>query len=202
MAASDLAEYKEWESLVDANWDKWQYRRNLYDYSLQKPANSFFTRSLYPSWYQERLLTYQFVSNMQQLGDIKPEELREFQAITKDKYLKPAYDIATKGWLRLSALWNPLGLLGWTTLTLISIRVRKPVSWYIVPGLMFYTFMVGIDNRNAMLNLGSVVDMTTWVAQKRKAKLWILEQKKDSAKLPLLPVMENQLKNLIANFKD
>jgi hypothetical protein len=202
MAASNLAEYKEWESLVDANWDKWQYRRNLYDYALQKPANSFFTKSLYPSWYQERLLTYQFVTNMQQLGDIKPEELNEFQSLTNDKYLKPGYEIATKGWLRLSALWNPIGLLGWATITLISMRVHKPVSWYIVPGLMFYTFSVGIDNRNAMLNLGNVVDMTKWVAEKRKAELWILEQKKDLAKLPTLPTLESQLKNLIDNFKD
>jgi hypothetical protein len=190
----------EWNKLVDKNWEHWEYYKDLFNYSLTKAANSVFTRPLYPFYYQQRLLKREFVENMQQLGELKPEEIEAYSKLSKSPRLKYAYKFYKKPTGRFIAYF-PLGLLGISTLIpYITYSSIKPLSWYIVPTVLFVFFSTVATNKLLKLALPEVVDMTQWAIEKRKAKVWAEESNHPISKIASYPLLQEQIKKIaIAN---
>ena len=201
MAGRSLPEYQAWEASFKENWDNWEYYRNLYSYALQKPANTFFSSRNYPLMYQQRLLRKQYVENMQLLGEVKAEEVQEYAKVSKCCCFPGTYRYFTKGPYNLVNLWNRWGAAGWGCSAYWAWYVKKAPSWYIAPGLLFYVFSVGVQNRIYKLQLGSMVDMTEWALEKRKAEVWRAEMKKDFADEISMLDFWNQFRELAKSYK-
>lgn len=199
--AKELAEYQEWQSLVDSHREHWQYFLNLYSYALQKPASTFLTSWLYPGFYQERLLYRDYAAAMQRVGEVKSDEIEEFSRITGDLAVVRTYDYIRSGPLRPAMLWNPLGASLGLLLTLLAARIRKPKVWYFVPGTLAYLTTIGLENRYHMLRLGTLVDLAEWTAEQRKVKIWLAEKKQATSNQPPVHQMEKQLIDLVTQFK-
>ena len=191
-----LPEYSAWNALFKEYKEYWQYYKNLYSYALQKPANTFFTSRMYPAFYQERLLKRQYAENMQLIGKVQQEELDLFCSFNPKFY--KVYDYFSGG---KSSYFSLTGLGTWAFMSLLAQRFAKSSSWLVVPGLMNYIFMVGIQRRGLKLQLGEMVDFTDWILQKRKAKVWAEENQGKFHQMPALPIVQSKLIQLSLNYK-
>lgn len=196
MEAQKTQAYQTWDKLSAQHWDDWQSLIDKYDFALQKPANTFFTRSIYPGFYQLRLLRREFALNMQQLGEVTDDEVEKYHQ------LDPANDFPELAKYHLKGSWLNLPLLGMSgLLTLSCILVRKPVSWLIVPPVLLYATSITIVHRIYTSRIGEMIDFTSWAIEKRKAEVWLQELKHEQAKVPSLHHIETQLVELATNFK-
>ena len=187
----------EWNKLVDKNWEYWEYYRDLYDFSLTKAANSLLTKPIYPVFYQDRLLKREFVENMQLLGELKPEEIKEFETLTENHVLHYTYNYYKKPTGGYFGYFNYGLLLAAAAFPFLARRSGKSVSWYIAPPMLFIVFGTMASYKMLHLNLSQVVDMTQWALEQRKAKVWLEEKKHPIAKLASFPTLQAQIVELV-----
>lgn len=180
-----------WNRLVEENWKHWEYYKSLYTYATQMPANTFFTRKLYPVWYQTRLLKKQLSENMQILGQVANTEITQYETLTEE-HIKKAFNYHTRT-KTLSGFYSTMGLLGGVLLSAFAWAASQPNSWRVVPGLVFYCLQVGVSRRTFDMRLGQVLDMTEWVKEKRKAEVWLEENSKNYFGMPSLPLAKEQV---------
>ena len=187
----------EWNKLSEKHWDYWEYYRDMYDFSLSKGANSLLTKVLYPVFYQEKLLKREFVKNMQLLGELKPEEISEYEGLRKKSYLHNVYNYYSKptGWY--------FGYVNWSVLTIalffpyVAYKSNKSISWYVMPSLLFLCAGTFATYHILRLNFSAVIDMTQWALEQRKAKVWVEEKNHPTAKLAPLPELRSQILALV-----
>jgi hypothetical protein len=191
----------EWNKLVDKNWDYWEYYRDLYDFALSKGANTIFTRFLYPVFYQERLLKREFVHNMQLLGELKSDEIKEYESLTRKPFLHRVYKYYSKptGWY-FGFAGGQL-LLASVIYPVLAHTYKKSISWYVMSPLLFTGFGLMAINHMLKLNLPAVLDMTQWALEQRKAQAWAEEKKLQPLKIAPLPELRAQILGLVQAHK-
>ena len=187
----------EWNKLVDKNWEYWEYYRDLFDFTLTKAANSVFTRTLYPAFYQDKLLKREFVENMQLLGELKPEEISEFEKISGNQILKYVYNYYKKPTGGYFGYFNTGLLFVAAVLPATAYKCNKSYSWYVVPPLLFILFGSFASQKVLHINLGQAVDMTQWALEQRKAQVWLEEKKHPTAKLAPFPELQHQIVEIV-----
>lgn len=188
---------EEWNKLVDKNWDSWEYYRDMYDFSLTKAANTLPTSLLYPLFYQEKLLKREFVEKMQQLGEIKPEEITQFEEISGNNSMHNAYSYNKRPTGGLFWYFNYSIAAGGLGLGLLSAKGGKSISWYYCAPLLFTVIGHMIAHQAMKINLGKVVDMSEWVIQQRKAKVWLEEKKHQTSRIATLPNLRSQILDIV-----
>ncbi|OMJ82974.1 hypothetical protein SteCoe_16185 [Stentor coeruleus] len=192
---------EEWNRLVDKNWDYWEYYRDMYDFSLTKAANTLPTSFLYPLFYQEKLLKKQFVDNMQQLGEIKPEEIAQFEEISNNRTIHNAYSYFKKPTGGFFWYFNYKIAIGGVALGILSALGSKSISWYFCSPLLFTAVGHMVAHQGMKINLGSVVDMSEWAIQQRKGKVWLEEKKHQTSRIATLPNLRTQILDIVKGNK-
>ena len=167
----------EWNKLVEEKWNYWEYYRDLFDFRISKAANSIFTRTLYPVFYQQSLLKKEFVENMQLLGDLLPEEVTEYTSLTHITYLDKSfsYHRNPSRWLHGFYGYEFVGVAAAISLT--AMATRKTFGFKVVIPTMFLFFSAMCLHKYFEKKLVQIVDMTQWALEKRKAEVWLQELK-------------------------
>lgn len=196
-----MASMDEWNKLVDKHWDYWEYYKDLYDFALSKGANNFMSKLIYPIFYQERLLKREFVDNMQLLGELKPEEIRDFEVLVEKPLLHNVYNYYKKPTGGYYGYFNTGLFIFSLTLPLMAYKGNKSISWYIMPPLLFNVFGTLAGWNYLRLNLPHIVDMSQWAIEQRKAKVWLEERNLPTAKLASTPELKQQILSLITAKK-
>jgi hypothetical protein len=193
--------YQAWQQVSEEHWDYWQQVVNKYDFALQKPANSFFTQALYPGFYQLRLLKRDLALNMQQLGQVTQEEVREYSLLEDDPYFEKFADYHLNGPFTRKNLVDERVVVPSLMLGFSAYFAKKPVSWLFMPPLIFAAIGTSIMHRFYTTRIGEMVDFTSWTIEKRKAQVWLQQFKSVEAKVPELPSIKSQLVEIAANYK-
>ncbi|OMJ87198.1 hypothetical protein SteCoe_11121 [Stentor coeruleus] len=192
---------EEWNNLVDKNWDYWEYYGDMYNFSLTKAANTFPTSLLYPFFYQEKLLKREFVENMQQLGEIKPEEITKFEEISYNNSIHNAYNYYKKPTGGAFWYFNSSIAIGGLGLGLLAAIGSKSISWYFCAPLLFTVIGHMVAHQAIKINLGKVVDLSEWAIQQRKAKVLLEEKKPQTANIATLPNLRSQILDIVKGSK-
>jgi hypothetical protein len=193
--------YQAWQQLSDEHWDYWQQAINKYDFALQKPANTLFTRALYPGFYQLRLLKRELALNMQQLGQVTQEEVWEYSQLEDDLYFAKFAEYHLNGPFTRKSFVDERVVVPSLMLSFAAYYAKKPVSWLFMPSLIFVAIGTSIQHRFYTTRIGEMVDFTSWTIEKRKAQVWLQQFNIGEAKIPELPIIKAQLAEIGANYK-
>mmetsp|Transcript_27414 Transcript_27414/g.27035 ORF Transcript_27414/g.27035 Transcript_27414/m.27035 type:complete len:137 (-) Transcript_27414:29-439(-) len=136
---------------------------------------------------------------MQLLGKINEAELEDYVKQTGDENMRFIYNYHIHGARNVYFDWN--ATLGCLCLGFISFAIGKNSSWSIVTPTLGLLFYGAIKNKAGRSGIGNMVDFTNWVAEQRKAKVWLAESPQKYAKLPSLPELQKQIVNLVKDFK-
>ena len=193
----DTPEMKSWNDLVSLHKDHWDYYKKLLNYSMQKSANSFWTKHLYPSFYQERILKRVFVENMRLLGDFTDDEIHQFESSVSILFMKNLYNyyrVPEGGWMNIySVATLGVGLI----VSRECYMAKRPKKWWVLAPIAIMAGITAVTQRFLMIQFGMLVSMSEWALEKRKAEVWAAQGLIQVPPLLPLPYLRDDLAHVV-----
>ena len=192
---------EEWESLVFTHREHWdKYNRDIHQ-SLQKAANSPMTSWLYPFFFQHRLLKQKFVKNMQIIGDISKDEFKMFETFSKTYFNENLYNYYR---------YQSAGFMFIYIAPLVATVFMIPQDFFVpyhpkkfkwvLPATLLFGFSL-VLNRVKTVKFGDLVNLTQWVIEKRKAEVWLEQEKFEVPALKPFPVLVDDMVKVVVEEK-
>lgn len=138
---------------------------------------------------------------MQQLGKISQAEVDDYEKLTNEFGIQQIYSYYTNGSFNLQNMLNWYNFAAFPVFGYWAWHGRKPAIWYVVPALSFVLLHNAVLNRFYKVNLGMMVDLSEWVIENRKAKVWAAEMSKDFTDQISMVEFWKQFKQVAKGYK-